>query len=151
MKINAAGFGTQEINPETVLSFPRGLLGFENCTRFQLFHEEKDHPLVYWMQSLDEPEVAFSIVDPAEFGFNYELTLTDEEAALLQAENPADIGVLLLVYKPLEGQAAQTVQNGGIAANINGPIILNVRARRGLQKVLASPGRGVTAKDAAAV
>lgn len=147
MKINTAGFGLQEINPETVLAFPQGLLGFENCTRFQLFHEEKDHPLVYWMQSLDEPEAAFSIVDPSEFGFSYELTLTDEEAALLQAENPADIGVLLLVYKPLEGQAAQ---GSGIAANINGPIVLNVRAKLGLQKVLTGPKCDITLKDAAA-
>ena len=49
MKINSTVFGTQEINPEEVLTFPQGIPGFENSTRFKLFHEEKATPVVPWL------------------------------------------------------------------------------------------------------
>jgi len=64
-------------------------------------HEDKKGPVVFYMQSLDDPAITFSIVDPALFGFNYEFTLSDEEEELLQADEPNDLAVVLMVYKPL--------------------------------------------------
>lgn len=144
MKANTTRFGELDINPETILTFPQGLPGFENCTRYQLLHEGKEGPVVFYMQSLDDPAVAFSIVDPALFGFNYELSLSDEETALLQAEEPNDLAVVLMVYKPqgTDGQKAELA--GGVSANINGPLVLNLGKKLGLQKVLLGPQYDIT-------
>lgn len=131
MKINSTRFGTHEIDPESILTFPQGIPGFENCTRFKLFHEDKAQPVVHWLQSIDDPNVSFSVVDPAKFGLNYEITLTDEEVKQLSVENTGDIAVMLIAYKPQAGTAGANV-----SANINGPILLNTRARLGMQKVL---------------
>ena len=112
MKIDTTRFGELEINPDAILTFPRGLTGLENCKRYQLLHEmheDKTSPVVHYLQSLDDAAVAFSIVDPALFGFNYELTLSDEEEALLQADNSTDLAVLLMVYKPMGSEDGTAV------------------------------------------
>jgi flagellar assembly factor FliW len=141
MKINSTRFGTHEIDPESILTFPQGIPGFENCTRFKLFHEDKAQPVVHWLQSIDDPNVSFSVVDPAKFGLNYEITLTDEEVKQLSVENTGDIAVMLIAYKPQAGTAGANV-----SANINGPILLNTRTRLGMQKVLVGLEADVTLK-----
>lgn len=151
MKIDTTRFGELEINPDTILTFPRGLPGFEGCGRYQLLHEDKAGPVVFYLQSLDDPAVAFSIVDPALFGFNYELTLSDDEAALLQAENPAELAVVLMVYKPFGAADERAVFQGGVSANINGPLVLNLGKKLGLQKVLVGPQYDITLRDSGGV
>ena len=143
MQIKSTAFGTLEINPDEVLTFPQGLPGFEDCKRFKLFHEEKETPVVHWLQSLDRPDVTFSVIDPVLFGLNYDITLNDAEAALLGADNIADIAVMLIAYKP----QANVVAQASINANINGPIILNTRTRVGMQKVLVVVDAGVTLRN----
>lgn len=142
MKFHSTQFGTQEADPDNILTFPNGMPGFEHCTRYKLFHQEEGQPAIHWLQSLEEPDVAFALVDPAMFGLNYEFTLTDEEESLLSLENVADIAVLLIAYKP----APDAASGASINANINGPIVLNTRTRRGLQKVLVGLEADVTLK-----
>ncbi|MBZ0105268.1 MAG: flagellar assembly protein FliW [Sulfuricella denitrificans] len=146
MKINTTGFGEVEFNPDTLLTFPHGLTGFENCKRFQLLHEEKPGPVVFYLQSMDDPAVAFSIVDPALFGLNYEFTLSDEEVSLLQGEG-AELAVLLMIYKPFDSADGKAVFQGGVSANINGPLVLNLDKKLGLQKVLVGPKYDITLRD----
>lgn len=147
MKIDTTRFGEMEINPESILTFPLGLPGFEGCDRYQLLHEDKAGPVVFYLQSLDDPAVAFSIVDPALFGFNYEITLSDEEAALLQAGSPAELALVLMVYKPLGNTDEKGAFQGGISANINGPLVLNLEKKLGMQKVLVGPKYDITLRD----
>ena len=143
MKFESTQFGTQEVDPERILTFPKGMPGFESSTRYKLFHEDKGQPVVHWLQSVDEPDVAFALVDPATFGLNYEFALTDEEEKLLQMDNVADIAVLLIAYKP----QPDTTSNANINANINGPIVLNTRTRIGMQKILVGLEADVTLKS----
>ena len=83
MKIETYLFGAVEVSPEKVVTFPNGLVGFEESKRFMLAHAEgKVQPTSYTLQSLDEPTLAFEIVDPTTLGFNYELALTDADNAL---------------------------------------------------------------------
>lgn len=149
MKIDTTRFGELEVNPDAILTFPRGLPGFDGCYRYQLLHEDKAGPVVFYLQSLDDPTVAFSIVDPALFGFNYELTLSDEEVVLLQAESSADLAVVLMVYKPAGNMQEKALFMGGISANINGPLVLNLNKKLGLQKVLVGAQYDITLRDAA--
>ena len=146
MKINSTSFGTLEIDPESILTFPNGMPGFEGSTRYKLFHQEENEEqpvVVHWLQSIDEPDVAFALVDPAVFGLNYEFALTDEEERLLQMESVEDIAVLLIAYKPQPDADSKA----NINANINGPIVLNTRARLGMQKVLVGIEADVTLKS----
>jgi flagellar assembly factor FliW len=143
LKFDSTQFGTQEIDPDSILDFPKGMPGFENCTRYKLFHQEQDRPVVHWLQSLDEPDVAFALVDPAKFGINYEFVLSDEEINLLQMDQVDELAILLIAYKPQENPNSKA----NINANINGPVIINIRSRRGMQKVLVGLEADVTLKS----
>ncbi len=116
------------------ISFPNGILGFEECRRFTLHREPKGANTVYWLQALDRPELAFSLVNPAAYGLHYEFTLNDGEQELLRASEDDEIVVFLMLARDEAG-----LENGGkpdLLANIAGPVIINVNSRCGLQKVL---------------
>lgn len=131
MKIETHLFGTVEVNPEKVINFPNGLVAFEESKRFMLVHEEGlGQPSSYTLQSLDDAGLAFQIVDPTTLGFNYELVLSEAENALLQSPAPDDVAVMQVLFKSEgDGKAA-------ISPNLRAPLVINTKARIGLQKVM---------------
>ena len=131
MQIMTEWFGPVEIDPATTLTFPVGLPGFEQCTKFKLLHDiEKSQPLVRWLQSVDQAEVLFSVVDPSIFGVRYELTLNDEEVATLSYEQGDQIVVLMLLGRSLE--------DGQVEPKAKFPILINLNKQIGLQKQATS-------------
>ncbi|MDA0189714.1 MAG: flagellar assembly protein FliW [Proteobacteria bacterium] len=130
MKIDIERLGLREIpvDPETLFSFPEGIAGFEDCKRFKLFHEE-GKPTVFWLQSLDRTEVLFPIVAPGMLDIEYQIELSDADCALLGLDSIDDAAVVVIVYR---SEAA----DGRIAANARSPLILNLKNRRGMQKIL---------------
>lgn len=142
MNIDTPNSGTLAVAPDRVIEFPHGLAGFEEYRRFTLFHPETEEgaaPRYFILQSLDDPAVAFNIADPALFGFTYEITLSDEESASLNLANPAEAAVVVILIKD--------EASGRVRANLKGPLILNVDARRGIQHVFAGLDYQVTLKS----
>ncbi len=131
MKIESPRYGSIEVAPERILEFPRGLPGFEDLRRFSLFHPEGGEPAYYILQSLEMPEVAFHVADPARFGFDYRISLNDEEAGVLALASPDDAVVVVMLLRDRD----EGGREGPLRANLKGPLILNVAARRGLQHV----------------
>lgn len=124
MQIDSTRFGRIDVDPQTVIEFPQPLAGFEGSRRYKLLHEDTEQPIVMWLQSLDEPDVAFNLIDPAQLGLTYEIALSDEEAAILKMQDPAAVSVLLLVGK----------EEDRLAPKPSSPILINPTARVGLQK-----------------
>lgn len=130
-----------EIDPQSVIVFPQGMPGFEACQRFKLFHEE-DKPAIFWMQSLDDPSVVFSVAEPGLFDYEYEIRLTDADVAALQVTDTSDLAVLVLLYRLGEAEAALLQRQPsatGIEVNWRAPVLINMAKRVGLQKVLQRP------------
>lgn len=123
-----------EMDHGKIVTFPQGIPGFETYTKYTVFHKQENKSSIYWLESVDSPKVTFTLIDPTDYGLNYALELTDEETRLLQAEDPKQLAVLLMLSKKEEG----VVSISSLHANIAGPIILNLDKRLGLQKVLAS-------------
>lgn len=139
MNIDSPTSATLDITPERIIEFPVGLAGFEKLHRFTLFHPENptgEQPRYFILQSLDDPEISFSIADPALFGFNYEITLSDPESAAIELADPADAAVVVILVK----------ENGQLRANLQAPLVLNLRKRRGIQHVFARLNYQVTLK-----
>jgi len=142
MKIESLVFGTVEVSEDKVIEFPAGLPGFEDCKRFALVHEDGASAGILLLQSVDNPEVMFSITGPDNLGVNYEFNLSDEEVATLKLANPGDAMVAVIVRKE-EGDDT-TPASTGLRANFMAPLVINVSARRGLQKVINKLGCDVT-------
>ena len=137
--INTAAFGEQPIDPETLIHFPEGIAGFEDCTRFKLFHEEGGEGIVHWLQSADREDLSLSVADPAQLGINYDFALDDREAGLLELEAPEDALVLIVLYREPE--------QAGIGGAVGAPLVVNVKARKGLQKILPGMDPGALLKS----
>ena len=140
MNIDTPTAGTLDVTPERTIEFPTGLAGFENLRRYSLFHSENaadGTPRYFILQSLDDPSVAFNIADPALFGFSYEIKLSDTEAAALELDSPAEAAVLVILVKT----------DGQLRANLQAPIVLNVRVWRGIQHVFSRLNYEVTLKS----
>lgn len=120
-------FGEIEVDPETVIVFPSGMPGLPECKRFKLLHEEKPSPLVMWLQSLDDADVYFNVIEAERLGLSYQVTLSDEECLEVEMEED-DVASLLLIISKKESE------NSSISANTQAPIVLNVRSRKALQK-----------------
>jgi len=131
LKLPRLGDASVEFEEDSVINFPAGLPSFETCHRFKLFHEE-GKPNINWLQSLDMPEVMFSLRDPALLNVSYEVRLSDEDEKLLHAAPGDELHLALIVYKDDQ----EKNKEAAVKANMFAPIILNVSKRFGMQKVL---------------
>ncbi len=140
MHIDSPRFGALEIEPSKIIDFPRGLPGFEDLKRFTLLHPDAsaggEAPAYFILQSLEDAAVAFHIADPARFGFNYEIALSDEDAAMIELTDPAAAAVVVMLLSAGEG----------VRANLNAPLVINLEARLGVQHVFARLNYEVTLK-----
>jgi flagellar assembly factor FliW len=139
--IDSPRFGKLEVAPDRVIEFPEGIPGFEDLHQFTLFHPEGGDPKYFLLQSIEQPALAFPIADPGRFGFSYEIELSDAQTATLALEDPADVVVAVMLIKN-EDQGGEPLR-----ANLNAPLVLNLKSRRGIQHVFASLDYQVTLKS----
>jgi flagellar assembly factor FliW len=129
MLVESTRFGSFEVESRRTLRFREGLLGFPDSSTYVLI-EVEDSPYV-WLQSVDEPDVAFLATSPFDFFPSYDLELSDEVQGLLEIDDPSQVEVLTLLTVHRVGDEPQT-----ITANLLGPIVINVESRRAHQLVL---------------
>ncbi len=142
--VSSTRFGQMEVDPSTVLKFPRGIPGFETSTDWKLFYEQDESGkpkagVVFHMQSLSDPDATLPVADPMNFGFNYEFVLSDSELAELKLDDPADLAVLVVLSSKNPLPQSHPVSMQDIYANIAAPILVNVKSCLGMQKVFAGP------------
>lgn len=121
-------FGSLPVNKDNILTFPHGLPGFENLSQFVLFHDASNHS-VFYLQSAEDPSVRLPLTSPHWFQVDYQISLTDEESDLLQAQDQQDLVVLVTVSETEK-------DSPDVHANFNGPIIINLNKRIAIQKTL---------------
>ena len=79
MKIATARFGEIEVIPEEIIEFAEGLLGFEDAHRFVILNHQDGSPF-RWLQCVDNGDLAFVIIEPLNFMFEYDLSISDSDA-----------------------------------------------------------------------
>ena len=131
MKVETTRFGMVEIAETEVITFPDGLLGFSECTRFAFVSQEMEAPF-YWMQSLQIPSLAFVILAPNGVLTNYNISVRKEQIRPLETQSVADITTYLIVT--MSGNLAD------ITINLQGPVLINDKKRLGQQIVINDPG-----------
>ncbi|MCR5286039.1 MAG: flagellar assembly protein FliW [Treponema sp.] len=127
MEIMTKAKGKIEISEENLLTIPEGLFGFEDFTKFALVNS--DYEPFIWLQSTENPNLAFLIVDPFLISSNYETDIDDDTLAKIGIEKPEDIIIMTIVTVPSDGSP--------ITANFQGPIVINKKNHQCLQVVLA--------------
>jgi len=119
-------FGEIEYDPAGTLLFPEGLLGFEELRHFVVMPNEKEGPL-FWIQSVDDPQVAFVLTDPTGFFFDYKVMPDGRERQKLGIEENDEYFVVTVVTVPPDRT---------ITLNLAAPILFAPKTNRALQVVL---------------
>lgn len=139
-ELNTSRFGVISYNPENAIIFPKGIIqleGYEDCTSYHLFHEEDGNRVLHYLQSLDDPELSFTLVDPTFLNIDYDLELNDEETELMQVQEDGEdeLVIMLMVYRPVVVEGAEVKTSEEIKAQTLSPLIINISKRVGIQKV----------------
>lgn len=114
------------VDDDHILNFPEGLFGFELYHNYAIY--ESEYSPFMWMQSLEDQNLAFLIVDPFLICNDYELDVDDKSLSKIGINSPADVIVMAVVTVPQSG--------GVVTANLQGPIIINKNNKQCMQAIL---------------
>ncbi len=129
MHVETSRFGRITVEEKDIVTFPEGIIGFSECKRYVLLAKEGERPF-QWLQSLDDGDLAFVVIDPVMIEPNYTVEVGAEEIKPLQLSDVKEARVLTIVVIPPENfKHART--------NLRGPIVINPRNNTARQLVLS--------------
>ena len=129
MKIQTTRFGELEIADSSVITFNKGIPGFEESKEYVLIPaDDKGETPFFFLQSIDREEVNFFLVDPFSFFKEYDVKLEEQMVDRLKLESPSDALVLTTVTAKGEIKDATT--------NLKAPFVINNSKQLGVQIVL---------------
>jgi flagellar assembly factor FliW len=132
LSVESTRFGTLEIEADTVIEFPTGLIGLGG-SRYALLAAEEDAAFV-WLHSVEDPDLALPVTNPWLFYSDYVVEISDEETRRTGLD-PDGAAVWVTV------RAGD--QLGDFTANLRAPIL--VREGRGHQVINEAPEAPVRA------
>ncbi len=130
MKVQTTRFGTIDVTEEDVVTLAEGMLGFSEDTRFTLVPDELGEPF-QWMQSMEEPSLAFVVIEPSRVLTEYHFSVKRDQIKALETDDVEDLQVYVIVTM------ANSIMD--VTVNLQGPIVINKHTRIGQQIVLNDP------------
>ncbi|RMG63067.1 MAG: hypothetical protein D6715_11685 [Calditrichaeota bacterium] len=128
MKIRTRQFGEIEFDEDKVIHFPKGIIGFEDCRRFLVVHDEDYEPF-RWLIAVDRQEIGFPVLNPFLAVEDYAQELPN---SLVERLFAADELMDLFCVVTLKGEG------GRVTINLKSPIVIDYQQKQGEQMVLPS-------------
>ena len=131
MKVSSRIFGEIEIEDDKILTFESGLIGFEEYKKFAIVYdtEKQTKGGIMWLQSMEDPDLAFPIIDPMLVYDNYNPVVEDEWLKPIgDIKNETDIFVLSILTVPSDLTK--------MTANLKAPVIINTETRKACQIIV---------------
>ena len=120
-------FGEIEVKNEEIIEFTRPILGFDDYRRYVLMNKDSIFP-TFWLQSVDNPKLAFPVVSPFYVSENYSLKLDTQEFEDIHIDSIEDAIILTLLVVPQDVSLMRT--------NLRAPIIYNPKKKMAKQVIL---------------
>lgn len=127
MTITTTRFGQVAIQTTDVLAFPEGILGFADLHKFVLLDDPNDD-IFAWLQSCEEPAIAFPVLEPELFNENYKVSLAKADFETLRMTTLERARLFCIITIPDEPTQ--------MTANLKAPIVINAEAKVARQCVL---------------
>lgn len=128
MEISTKYFSNIQYSDDEVIYFKDGLYGFDNYKKYLIIRFDNENSSLLCLQSLDEKNVAFVIINPYYFIKDYKVDIPDEDCKQLDITDVSHV----LVYNIC------VVNNSVLecTANLKCPIIINKNTRQAKQIIL---------------
>ena len=119
MKAKTRMFGEIDIQEDKIITLESGMIGFPDMQKFTLIFDEekgsKSH--IMWLQSMDDPQTAFPVINPVTIKEDYNPSVSEELLKPLGDMKQEDTFVLTTV-------------------NLKAPIIINMSNNKGAQIIV---------------
>jgi flagellar assembly factor FliW len=125
MQIQTSRFGVVGVDDAHVFTFPHGLVGFADQTRFALL-PSADNDEFFWLQSTSDPDIAFLLTNPVLFFKDYSVAIREETEQEIALDHRQRARVLVICNKV----------GDWLTGNLLGPIVINERTGLASQVVL---------------
>lgn len=127
MIVQTGRFGKLTVGDDEIIQMPNGILGFPDLTEFCLV-DPGDETLILWLQSTQDPKMAFPVLEPKIFKPDYTARLSASELRELKLENLSRAAVFCVLTIP--GEISM------MTANLKAPLVVNLQAQVARQVVL---------------
>jgi len=130
MKVQTKWFGEIEIGDEKVITFEKGIIGFEDYKRYTVVYDSDrgDNVAIMWLQSLDDVALAIPVMKPEYVKPDYDPIVEDE---LINSLGQNIQEAELVVFTALTVPSDLTK----MTCNLKAPIIINADTMKGIQLI----------------
>jgi flagellar assembly factor FliW len=128
MKASTKYFSGVEYMDDDVIYFKDGLFGFDNYKNYLLIQFDKENDSLFCLQSLDEKNIAFVVINPYYFIKDYKVNLSDDDCRQLEITDPSHAlvySICVVKDKILD-----------CTVNLKCPVIINENTRQAKQIIL---------------
>jgi flagellar assembly factor FliW len=129
MIISTLRFGDLEIPDNKIITMEKPVLGFEQLKQYCVIEREDCEPFL-WYQSLEDPAVAFLVVNPVIFYPDYCIEVNPKEIEELLVNDVKTVETYVIVTIPQDPQR--------MSVNLQGPILINTKSRLAKQLVMVN-------------
>jgi len=127
MKTSAAQLEKSSREQAGLMFFPEGIIGFNEHREFSIMPNKSKEPFI-WLESCQDGNLSFIIIDPKEFNQSYDPILSLVDKAALKIDDLSECFIYALVCVPKDSDK--------ISANLLAPIIINKKSNIGRQVIL---------------
>lgn len=130
MKLKSKPFGEIEIENPVIIEIKEGIIGFEAKKKYVLL-DSKEESVFKWLQSTDDPDLAFIVISPEVFHYNYKPEISEKDLNSIGIENLKEAICLAIVVVPEDPSR--------MSANLQAPIIINPKNLLAKQVISTNP------------
>lgn len=128
MEIKTRDFGTIEINEHEIITFHQPIYGFERLTQYVLLFDDEIGAQFIWLQSIEDQNICFVLIDPALLMSEYPPALSPELAEDLRKKNINDP-----VFRAIAVLRNDLTQS---TVNLKSPIVIDAQSKCAAQVIL---------------
>jgi len=126
MIIQSDQFGNIEYSEDIIIHFNSGIFGFEHLKDYIIIDDEETQPF-RWLQSVEEEEVCFPMLDPFLFFADYQSHLPKKLVESVKSNTHHILSITTLKN-----------EHGNMTINLKGPVIIETNTNSGQQIILNS-------------
>ena len=130
MNILTEKFGEIIIDENLIFDFVEPIIGYDELKKYVLV-EHSENSAFKWLQSIEEPSLAFPVTSPAFFDIDYQFEIPTEKAEKINLTSVESLISLNIVTIPSSNPRKATI-------NLLAPIIINAANKQGMQLILSN-------------
>lgn len=128
MTIKTRNFGEVTIDENKVITFEEGIPGMPDLKKYLLMSDSNEDSGFYWLQSIEDTDIAFIMVDIFKIMPNYSPMLPENKLDELEiSKDCKDYLIYNIAVVPKDFRK--------MTVNLKAPIIINTKTRKGMQLI----------------